>query len=134
MGKKDKALLVGGIPSLMFFLSLFIDECTARPLLSPVQVRLPDVEFFVNLGDWPLEKRKPTDNNLHPIFSWCGSNNTRDIVMPTYDLTESVLETMGRWVTGTHWVRVLPLACAEKTKMVKSCVFFFPPGTGSVWT
>uniref|UniRef100_A0A672IIZ2 Glycosyl transferase CAP10 domain-containing protein n=1 Tax=Salarias fasciatus TaxID=181472 RepID=A0A672IIZ2_SALFA len=59
------------------------------------KVRLPDVEFFVNLGDWPLEKRKPTEK-LHPIFSWCGSNNTRDIVMPTYDLTESVLETMGR--------------------------------------
>ncbi|TMS06951.1 KDEL motif-containing protein 1 [Larimichthys crocea] len=59
------------------------------------KVWLPDIEFFVNLGDWPLEKRKPTEN-IHPIFSWCGSNNTRDIVMPTYDLTESVLETMGR--------------------------------------
>ncbi|XP_061782052.1 protein O-glucosyltransferase 2 [Nerophis lumbriciformis] len=59
------------------------------------KVKLPDVEFFVNLGDWPLEKRKPTQK-LHPIFSWCGSNLTRDIVMPTYDLTESVLETMGR--------------------------------------
>ncbi|XP_061579988.1 protein O-glucosyltransferase 2 isoform X1 [Cololabis saira] len=59
------------------------------------KVFLPDMEFFVNLGDWPLEKRKPTEK-IHPIFSWCGSNNTRDIVMPTYDLTESVLETMGR--------------------------------------
>ncbi|KAK7940012.1 hypothetical protein WMY93_003338 [Mugilogobius chulae] len=59
------------------------------------KVQVPDVEFFVNLGDWPLEKRKPSDK-IHPIFSWCGSNNTRDIVMPTYDLTESVLETMGR--------------------------------------
>ncbi|XP_062312490.1 protein O-glucosyltransferase 2 [Osmerus eperlanus] len=59
------------------------------------KVRVPDVEFFVNLGDWPLEKRSPSDK-LHPIFSWCGSNDTRDIVMPTYDLTESVLETMGR--------------------------------------
>uniref|UniRef100_A0A8C6WZS2 Protein O-glucosyltransferase 2 n=1 Tax=Neogobius melanostomus TaxID=47308 RepID=A0A8C6WZS2_9GOBI len=58
-------------------------------------VLLPDIEFFVNLGDWPLEKRKSTDK-IHPILSWCGSNNTRDIVMPTYDLTESVLETMGR--------------------------------------
>ncbi|XP_064183810.1 protein O-glucosyltransferase 2 isoform X1 [Anguilla rostrata] len=59
------------------------------------KVKVPDVEFFVNLGDWPLEKRRPPDI-LHPIFSWCGSNDTRDIVMPTYDLTESVLETMGR--------------------------------------
>ncbi|XP_030642642.1 protein O-glucosyltransferase 2 [Chanos chanos] len=59
------------------------------------KVKLPDVEFFVNLGDWPLEKRRPNEK-LHPIFSWCGSEDTRDIVMPTYDLTESVLETMGR--------------------------------------
>ncbi|KAM6984990.1 protein O-glucosyltransferase 2 [Aplochiton taeniatus] len=59
------------------------------------KVLVPDVEFFVNLGDWPLEKRKPSER-LHPIFSWCGSNETRDIVMPTYDLTESVLENMGR--------------------------------------
>uniref|UniRef100_A0A8C6V6G3 Protein O-glucosyltransferase 2 n=1 Tax=Neogobius melanostomus TaxID=47308 RepID=A0A8C6V6G3_9GOBI len=62
------------------------------------KVLLPDIEFFVNLGDWPLEKRKSTDK-IHPILSWCGSNNTRDIVMPTYDLTESVLETMGRYVS-----------------------------------
>ncbi|KAK1797725.1 hypothetical protein P4O66_008091, partial [Electrophorus voltai] len=59
------------------------------------KVTLPDIEFFVNLGDWPLEKRR-APGKLHPIFSWCGSNDTRDIVMPTYDLTESVLETMGR--------------------------------------
>ncbi|KAF5287739.1 hypothetical protein FQA39_LY15759 [Lamprigera yunnana] len=54
---------------------------------------LPDVEFFVNLGDWPLVK-KATNN--FPIFSWCGSTDTFDIVMPTYDITESTLENMGR--------------------------------------
>ncbi|XP_042666365.1 protein O-glucosyltransferase 2 [Centrocercus urophasianus] len=59
------------------------------------KVKMPDVEFFVNLGDWPLEKKKPPQN-LHPIFSWCGSSESKDIVMPTYDLTDSVLETMGR--------------------------------------
>uniref|UniRef100_A0AAY4BND8 Glycosyl transferase CAP10 domain-containing protein n=1 Tax=Denticeps clupeoides TaxID=299321 RepID=A0AAY4BND8_9TELE len=59
------------------------------------KVRVPDLELFVNLGDWPLEKRQPHEK-LHPIFSWCGSNDTQDIVMPTYDLSESVLETMGR--------------------------------------
>ncbi|XP_068121358.1 protein O-glucosyltransferase 2 [Hyperolius riggenbachi] len=58
------------------------------------KVKIPDVEFFVNLGDWPLEKRKAPP--IHPIFSWCGSTDTKDIVMPTYDLTDSVLETMGR--------------------------------------
>ena len=75
------------------------DKQTAIPLAC-MQVRVPDVEFFVNLGDWPLEKR-PASDRLHPIFSWCGSNQTWDIVMPTYDLTESVLETMGRQVTDS---------------------------------
>lgn len=55
------------------------------------KMNLPDMEFFVNLGDWPLSK-----NPEWPIFSWCGSNDTFDIVMPTYDLTESTLENMGR--------------------------------------
>ena len=76
-------------------------------LAARLQVRVPDVEFFVNLGDWPLEKRQASDR-LHPIFSWCGSNQTWDIVMPTYDLTESVLETMGRQVspslTHSQWM------------------------------
>uniref|UniRef100_A0A8C5LK84 Protein O-glucosyltransferase 2 n=1 Tax=Jaculus jaculus TaxID=51337 RepID=A0A8C5LK84_JACJA len=59
------------------------------------KVKMPDVEFFVNLGDWPLEKKK-SSSNIQPIFSWCGSTDSKDIVMPTYDLTDSVLETMGR--------------------------------------
>lgn len=59
------------------------------------KVKMPDVEFFVNLGDWPLEKKK-SSSHIHPIFSWCGSTDSKDIVMPTYDLTDSVLETMGR--------------------------------------
>uniref|UniRef100_A0A8C6VER4 Protein O-glucosyltransferase 2 n=1 Tax=Naja naja TaxID=35670 RepID=A0A8C6VER4_NAJNA len=59
------------------------------------KVKMPDVEFFVNLGDWPLEKKK-SSQDVQPIFSWCGSSDSKDIVMPTYDLTDSVLETMGR--------------------------------------
>ncbi|PIK61811.1 hypothetical protein BSL78_01266, partial [Apostichopus japonicus] len=58
------------------------------------KVALPDLEFFINLGDWPLEKRLVSQSPL-PILSWCGSEMTRDIVLPTYDLTESTLETMG---------------------------------------
>jgi hypothetical protein len=58
------------------------------------KVVLPDIEFFVNLGDWPLV---PDTSALYPIFSWCGSENTKDIVMPTYDITESSLEAMGRY-------------------------------------
>ena len=56
---------------------------------------MPDVEFFANLGDWPLEK------NLHdpmPIISWCGSEDSADIIWPTYDLTQATLEALGRWV------------------------------------
>ncbi|XP_052816662.1 protein O-glucosyltransferase 2-like [Mya arenaria] len=59
------------------------------------KVVLPDIELFVNLGDWPLE-RGSVSNNPVPIFSWCGSDSSRDIVMPTYDLTESSLEMLGR--------------------------------------
>ena len=61
-----------------------------------IQTILPDLEFIVNLGDWPLEFKKPSEGPL-PIFSWCGSDETRDIVMPTYDLVKSTLETMNRY-------------------------------------
>lgn len=57
------------------------------------KVKLPNMEFFVNLGDWPLVNEK---SEKFPIFSWCGSTATYDIVMPTYDITESTLENMGR--------------------------------------
>ena len=80
--------------------SLKLTRCIVLKILTLLslkflQVRIPDVEFFINLGDWPLEKRSAEDSPL-PILSWCGSEETRDIVMPTYDVTESTLETMGR--------------------------------------
>ncbi|XP_056411685.1 protein O-glucosyltransferase 2 isoform X4 [Hyla sarda] len=97
------------------------------------KVKVPDVEFFVNLGDWPLEKRKIAP--FHPIFSWCGSLETKDIVMPTYDLTDSVLETMGRVSldmmsvqanTGPKWEEKKNTAfwrgrdsCKERLELVK---------------
>ncbi|XP_060516916.1 protein O-glucosyltransferase 2-like isoform X2 [Cylas formicarius] len=58
------------------------------------KVNLPDLEFFVNLGDWPLSLKSSSD--IYPIFSWCGSDDSYDIVMPTYQLTEASLENMGR--------------------------------------
>lgn len=68
---------------------MFIDKI----LLSLARkTKLPDMEFFTNLGDWPLS----TTELKFPIFSWCGSKNSFDIVLPTYELTESVLENMGR--------------------------------------
>ncbi|KAL7843874.1 hypothetical protein SRHO_G00224130 [Serrasalmus rhombeus] len=62
------------------------------------KVKLPDVEFYINVGDWPLETRK-VDAGPVPIISWCGSTETRDIILPTYDITHSTLETM-RGVTN----------------------------------
>ncbi|XP_034391678.1 protein O-glucosyltransferase 3 isoform X2 [Cyclopterus lumpus] len=60
------------------------------------KVRVPDVEFYINVGDWPLETRKA---DAVPVLSWCGSVDTRDIVLPTYEVTHSTLETM-RGVTN----------------------------------
>lgn len=62
------------------------------------RVRLPDTEFYVNLGDWPLVKKggQSRTTGPYPIFSWCGSDDSFDIVLPTYDITESTLENMGR--------------------------------------
>ncbi|KAM9376119.1 protein O-glucosyltransferase 3 [Pholidichthys leucotaenia] len=72
---------------------MFTDEM----LLSLTRkVRVPDVEFFINVGDWPLEKRR---TDAVPILSWCGSTDTRDIVLPTYEVTHSTLESM-RGVTN----------------------------------
>ena len=65
-------------------------------LLSLVKkVKLPDTEFFMNLGDWPLMEEK--NKVVYPIVSWCGSSNAFDMVLPTYDLTESTVEMMGRY-------------------------------------
>ncbi|XP_010898198.1 protein O-glucosyltransferase 3 [Esox lucius] len=59
------------------------------------KVRLPDVEFYINVGDWPMETRKAEDSpGPIPIISWCGSTDTRDIILPTYDITHSTLETL----------------------------------------
>lgn len=59
-------------------------------------MRVPDVEFHINVGDWPLEMRR---EDAVPVLSWCGSTDTRDIVLPTYEVTHSTLETM-RGVTN----------------------------------
>uniref|UniRef100_A0A8D0C0X0 Protein O-glucosyltransferase 3 n=1 Tax=Salvator merianae TaxID=96440 RepID=A0A8D0C0X0_SALMN len=64
------------------------------------KVRIPDVEFYINVGDWPVEHRKVNDTpGPLPIISWCGSADSLDIVLPTYDVTHSTLETL-RGVTN----------------------------------
>ncbi|KAK8786052.1 hypothetical protein V5799_007583 [Amblyomma americanum] len=72
--------------------NMFMDQIL---LFLARKVLLPDVEMLVNLGDWPLERKSYSGVHI-PFFSWCGSEDSTDIVMPTYDLTESSLEMMGR--------------------------------------
>lgn len=61
---------------------------------------MPDMEFYLNVGDWPMEKRNMGDAPAPvPVISWCGSTDTRDIILPTYDISHSTLETM-RGVTN----------------------------------
>ena len=67
-----------------------------------MQVKLPDMELIVNLGDWPLNKRDRQPP--FPVFSWCGSEHTRDIIWPTWDLMKATIMGMDRWV-GHGWVR-----------------------------
>ncbi|XP_065186342.1 protein O-glucosyltransferase 2-like [Sycon ciliatum] len=59
------------------------------------KVKLADVEFIVNLGDYPQEKRLHSADKL-PVFSWCGSTEYADIVMPTYDVTQATVDSMSR--------------------------------------
>ncbi|XP_070240357.1 protein O-glucosyltransferase 3 isoform X1 [Bos mutus] len=64
------------------------------------KVLLPDLEFYVNLGDWPLEHRKVNETpGPLPIISWCGSLDSQDVILPTYDITHSTLEAL-RGVTN----------------------------------
>ncbi|CAD7078874.1 unnamed protein product [Hermetia illucens] len=75
--------------------SMFMDAT----LLSLTRVvKLPDIEFFLNLGDWPLSKKggHQRTSGPYPIISWCGSDDSYDIVLPTHDITEATLENMGR--------------------------------------
>lgn len=57
---------------------------------------VPDLEFVANLGDWPLSDRRVKP--ALPVISWCGSPDANDIVIPTYELTESSLQMQGRVV------------------------------------
>lgn len=74
--------------------SMFMDSV----LLSLTRVtKLPALDFFINLGDWPLVKKGGHSRTIiFPVFSWCGSDDSYDIVLPTYDITEATLENMGR--------------------------------------
>ncbi|XP_058453761.1 protein O-glucosyltransferase 2-like [Malaya genurostris] len=99
------------------------------------KTHLPDMEMFVNLGDWPLVTKggHRRTTGPYPIFSWCGSDDTFDIVMPTYDIVESTLEAMSRVSIdmlsvqrkGVSWEKKIPKgfwrgrdACRERLTLV----------------
>lgn len=72
-------------------------------LLSVLQkVRLPDMELMVNLGDWPMNTKSRTP---YPIFSWCGSDGTRDIVWPNWELMRSTVTGMDRVSLTILWTQ-----------------------------
>jgi hypothetical protein len=56
-------------------------------------VKLPDVEFLLDMGDWPaspkLDAVTGEVNDPLPVFSWCGSNTHHDMVLPTYKLVQA---------------------------------------------
>ena len=51
-------------------------------------VKIPDVEFWINLGDWPMERRGKYESPA-AIISWCGHEDFTDIVVPTYEVTSN---------------------------------------------
>ena len=57
------------------------------------RIRLPDVELWMNLGDWPQQKL--ADKNAM-VVSWCGHDDFADIVVPTYDVVEGTIEMMSK--------------------------------------
>ncbi|XP_062610199.1 protein O-glucosyltransferase 2-like, partial [Saccostrea cucullata] len=79
------------------------------------KVVLPDTEFFVNLGDWPLEKKSL--KKIKAIFFWCGSDVSRFVYCkPTFIRTESTLQMMSRVTLDTLSVQSTKVAWENKTE------------------
>eukprot|EP00916_Digyalum_oweni_P007696 GHVL01012978.1.p1 GENE.GHVL01012978.1~~GHVL01012978.1.p1 ORF type:complete len:512 (+),score=63.97 GHVL01012978.1:218-1753(+) len=52
------------------------------------KTKLPNSELLLNLGDWPLAN---TTKVNYPVFSWCGDEQSSDIVLPTYKLVSGMV-------------------------------------------
>ncbi|CAF0767144.1 unnamed protein product [Rotaria sordida] len=95
------------------------------------KIILPDIEFLMNLGDYPLS----SDDDPIPIISWCGSEQTHDIILPTYEITEATLQMLSRTTLDifalrtTHhlpWPKKIPKgffrgrdSCQERLNLVR---------------
>ncbi|CBZ51751.1 hypothetical protein NCLIV_015430 [Neospora caninum Liverpool] len=78
----------GPLPGFQYFIDNVL-------LYLAAAVKLPDVEFFMNLGDWPLEKRNADEGGL-PLFSWSGSDDTFDIILPQWDVAKTSTVGLGK--------------------------------------
>lgn len=58
------------------------------------KVKLSDVEFWINLGDWPQQLKEESDP--FQILSWSSHEDFLDIIMPTYDLLDTTFGMMHR--------------------------------------
>merc|ERR1711970_295975 len=86
---------------------MFSDE----QLLSVLRkVKLPDMNIWVNLGDWPQQKSNV--KNPAAVISWCGHKDFTDIVIPTYEIMQGVLKMMDT-------VSLDPLSFQAKSRRVK---------------
>ncbi|CDJ64802.1 thioredoxin, putative [Eimeria necatrix] len=73
----------GPFPAFSYFSDMVLHQLSAT-------VKLPDVEFVMNVGDWPLVAKSWGDSRV-PVFSWCGSTDSFDIVLPQWDVTRSTV-------------------------------------------
>ncbi|KAL8440364.1 hypothetical protein Efla_000252 [Eimeria flavescens] len=73
----------GPFPAFSRFSDMVFHQLAAK-------VKLPDVEFLLNVGDWPLVAKTWGDARV-PVFSWCGSTETFDIVLPQWDVSRSTV-------------------------------------------
>ncbi|XP_019854602.1 PREDICTED: KDEL motif-containing protein 1-like, partial [Amphimedon queenslandica] len=68
------------------------------------KAQLPDMEFIVQVSDWPQDKNDPKKEPF-PFFSCCGSEYYRDIVWPQYDLMRHTVQAMDRVELDMMWLQ-----------------------------
>ncbi|OXB70777.1 UNVERIFIED_CONTAM: hypothetical protein H355_014600 [Colinus virginianus] len=55
-----------------------------------IDVCVADVEFVLNLGDWPVVGRE-TGVEALPLFGWSGGKNYIDIILPQWDVVKTTM-------------------------------------------
>ena len=91
-------------PSPSLSLSSFLRSPSLPPSLSLIKAQLPDMEFIVQVSDWPQDKNDPKKEPF-PFFSWCGSEYYRDIVWPQYDLMRHTVQAMDRYSMIMNFIK-----------------------------